>query len=134
MLERLFTSKTRVKLMTLFLMNPDKELHVREIVRLIDENVNAARRELTNLEDIGLLRSSRKGNLKQYAVNKSMPLYEELTAMILKTEGVAKILKEHIADLGRSASHSFMVLSHIRQHNLRAISMCLSLDLLMRRN
>lgn len=100
MLKRLFTSKTRVKLMTLFLMNPDKELHVREIVRLIDENVNAARRELTNLEDIGLLRSSRKGNLKQYAVNKSMPLYEELTAMILKTEGVAKILKEHIADLG----------------------------------
>lgn len=101
MLERIFTSKTRVKLMTLFLMNPKKELYIREIVRLINENINAVRRELTNLEDIGLLKSSRKGNLKQYTVNTSMPLYRELTTIILKTEGVSKILQEHLNDLGQ---------------------------------
>ena len=100
MLERLFTSKTRVKLMTLFLMSADRELHVREIARLIDENINATRRELANLEDIGLLQSKKRGNLKQYRVNTSMPLYKELTAIVLKTEGVAKILKDHLSDLG----------------------------------
>jgi predicted nucleotidyltransferase len=100
MLERLFTSKTRVKIITLFVLNPDREIHIREIMRLVQENVNAVRRELTNLEETGLLKSSRKGNMKQYILNKEMPLYEELASMVLKTEGVAKILKEHLNELG----------------------------------
>ncbi len=100
MLERFFTSKTRVKILTLFILNPNRELHIREIVRLIQENINAVRRELSNLEETGLLKSNKKGNLKQYTLNKKMPLYEELASMILKTEGVAKILKEHLNELG----------------------------------
>jgi len=100
MLERFFTSKTRVKLLTLFILNPDRELHIREIVRLIKENINAVRRELHNLEETGLLKSTKIGNMKQYTLNKNMPLYEELASMVLKTEGVAKILKEHLNELG----------------------------------
>jgi len=100
MLERFFTSKTRVKLLTLFILNPDRELHIREIVRLIKENINAVRRELHNLEETGLLKSKQTGNMKQYTLNKNMPLYEELASMVLKTEGVAKILKEHLNELG----------------------------------
>jgi len=100
MLERFFTSKTRVKLLTLFILNPDRKLHIREIVRLIKENINAVRRELHNLEETGLLKSTQIGNMKQYTLNKNMPLYEELASMVLKTEGVAKILKEHLNELG----------------------------------
>jgi len=100
MLERFFTSKTRVKLLALFILNPDRKLHIREIVRLIRENINAVRRELHNLEETGLLKSTQIGNMKQYTLNKNMPLYEELASMVLKTEGVAKILKEHLNELG----------------------------------
>jgi predicted nucleotidyltransferase len=100
MLERFFTSKTRVKILTLFLLSPDRDLHIREIVRLLQENINAVRRELNNLEETGLLKSALKGNMKIYTLNKEMPLYEELTSMVLKTEGVAKILKEHLNELG----------------------------------
>jgi predicted nucleotidyltransferase len=100
MLERLLTSKTRVKILTFFLLNPDRELHLREIARLIDENINAVRRELINLEDIGLVTSKKVGNLKQYKTNKNMPVYEELQSIILKTEGVAKTLQEHLHELG----------------------------------
>jgi predicted transcriptional regulator len=64
MLNKIFTSKTRVKILTLFLMNPDTELFIREISRTIHENINAVRRELSNLEDIGLLISKNKGNMK----------------------------------------------------------------------
>jgi len=53
MLERIFTSKTRVKILTLFMINPQKEMFVREISRSINENINAVRRELSNLEQIG---------------------------------------------------------------------------------
>ncbi len=120
MLERLFTSKTRVKILTLFILNPDRELHVREIARLTKENINAIRRELTNLEETGLLKSSRKGNMKQYTLNKEMPLYEELASMVLKTEGVAKILKEHLDDLG-SIQTAFIYGSFAR-HNAQLSS------------
>jgi len=40
MLRRLLTSKTRVKLLTLFLMNPEREMYIREIVRITNENID----------------------------------------------------------------------------------------------
>ena len=73
MLQKLFTSKTRVKLLTLFIMNPEREMYIREIARSTKENINAIRRELANLEEIGLLKSERKGNLKYYVANKKCP-------------------------------------------------------------
>lgn len=73
MLQNLFTSKTRVKLLTLFMMNPGREMYVREIARNTKENINAIRRELANLESIGLLKSERRGNSKYYVVNKKCP-------------------------------------------------------------
>ena len=100
MLQRLLTSKTRVKLLTLFLTNPEREMYIREIARSTNENINAIRRELSNLEEIGLLTSTRKGNAKYYTVNKNMPIYNELTNIILKTEGVARILQENLSEIG----------------------------------
>ncbi len=100
MLEKLFTSKTRVKLLTLFLLNPETELYVREIARKTGKNTNAIRRELNNLEDIGLLLSEKKGNLKYYTINNKMPIYIELTNIILKTGGVRKTLSENLTRLG----------------------------------
>lgn len=100
MLEKLLKSKTRVKLLTLFLLNPETEMYVREIARRTDENTNAIRRELKNLEEIGLLSSARKGNLRYYTVNKNQPIYTELTAIILKTEAVGKLLIENLMKIG----------------------------------
>lgn len=100
MLERLITSKARVKLLTLFLLNPGREFYVREIVRATDLNINAVRRELINLEGIGLLKSAQKGNMKVYHSDNSMPIWQELTSIVLKTEGVAKEIKEHLDEIG----------------------------------
>jgi predicted nucleotidyltransferase len=101
MLEKLITSKTRIKLLTLFLLNPETEMYFREIVRRVDENNNAVRRELRNLEEIGLLSSVKKGNLRYYTVNKKMPIFHELTNIILKTEATGKILTENLTKLGQ---------------------------------
>ena len=100
MLQKLFTSQTRVKLLTLFMMNPGKAFYVREIARATEENLNAVRRELANLESIGLLQSERRGNAKYYEVNREMPLYSELSSMVLKTEGVANVLQDRLTALG----------------------------------
>ena len=99
-MEKLLTSKSRAKLLALFLLSPGREFHVREIVRATDLNINAVRRELKNLEDIGLLRSSARGNMRFYSVDESMPIFQELSSIVLKTEGVAKEIKDHLDDLG----------------------------------
>ncbi|MFH0780252.1 MAG: hypothetical protein V1928_05380 [Parcubacteria group bacterium] len=56
MFEQLFGSKTRVKIMRIFLENPDKKFFVRELTRLSDSLINSVRRELDNLIDLGLIK------------------------------------------------------------------------------
>ncbi|MGB2842997.1 MAG: nucleotidyltransferase domain-containing protein [Halobacteriota archaeon] len=82
------------------MMNPGREMYVREIARNTKENINAVRRELANLESIGLLKSERRGNSKYYGVNRKMPIYNELASIILKTEGVAKELQDSLSEIG----------------------------------
>ena len=55
MLEQLFGSRTRVKLLRLFLLNPEDKYYVREITRLVSEQINSVRRELSNLESLDLI-------------------------------------------------------------------------------
>ena len=100
MLSRLFTSNTRSKIITIFMLNPDDAMYVREITKKIKENINSVRRELSNLEDIGLLESNKVGNHKYFRVNKDFYLYNELYSMVLKTEGVARLLKENMGKWG----------------------------------
>jgi len=99
MLEAIISSRTRVKLLTLFLLSPGREYYVREIVRMTEENINAVRRELANLESFGLISRQKKGNQQYYTVNREFFLYEDLQKIVLKTEGVVETLKEGLADL-----------------------------------
>ena len=55
--EKLFGSKTRAKLLKLFFENPEKSFYVREMTRVIDEQINSVRRELLNLESIGIIKN-----------------------------------------------------------------------------
>jgi predicted transcriptional regulator len=55
MIDALFGSKTRVKLLHLFLNNPGQSFFVREITRKIDEQINSVRRELANMIQVGII-------------------------------------------------------------------------------
>jgi len=88
-LEHLFSSRTRVKLLELFLLHPEREIHVREICRITVLNINAVRRELANLEEMGLLTSCRRGNARFYTVNIAFPVYQELVGIFLKIKSGA---------------------------------------------
>ena len=100
MLEVLISSETRVRLLTLFLMNPGKEYYIRQIERLVGKNYALVRKELARLESFGLLTSEAKGNQTYYSVDRNFFLYPELQRLVLKTEGVAQALKERLADIG----------------------------------
>ncbi len=85
MLEKIFGSRTRVKLLRLFLTDPDRPFFVREISRAVNEQINSVRRELQNLENIGMLKSEMKDKKKYYTIDTSFSLYDELRALILKS-------------------------------------------------
>jgi hypothetical protein len=94
MLDRLFSSETRVQLLELFLSREDRRYYVREIARELKRDISGIKRELDNLEKAGLLASTKVGNLRYYAVDKTFPLYPELRAIIDKTRGVPQAIGE----------------------------------------
>jgi predicted transcriptional regulator len=79
--EQLFGSKTRVKLLSLFLNNPNRPYYVREITRKVDEQINSVRRELSNLLAIGIIRSEGNNNRLYYEVNQKYQFYAPLRAI-----------------------------------------------------
>ena len=99
-LKRLFTSQTRVKLLTIFLLNDDEEFFIRELTRRLDEQINSVRRELDNLKKIGLLKSRMKNRKKFYLVNKNFPLLTELKSIIAKCTDQNEELTQAILKMG----------------------------------
>lgn len=81
MFEQLFGSKTRVKLLSLFLNNPNRPYYVREITRKIDEQINSVRRELSNLLAIGIIRSESNNNRLYYEINQQYQFYAPLRSI-----------------------------------------------------
>ncbi len=90
MIDALFGSKTRVKLLHLFLNNPGKAFYVREITRLIDEQINSVRRELANMLKVGIITSETSDNKLYYEVNQRYEYYVPLRA-IFADEKVAAL-------------------------------------------
>jgi len=91
MIEQLFGSKTRVKLLRLFYSNPNRSFYVREITRKIDEQINSVRRELSNLLSIGIIVSDTNDNKLYYEVNQAFEYYQPLSEIF--GEGAASVAK-----------------------------------------
>jgi len=81
MIDALFGSKTRVKLLHLFLNNPGKSFYVREITRKIEEQINSVRRELSNMLEVGIITSDSADNKLYYQVNQRYEYYMPLRAI-----------------------------------------------------
>lgn len=103
MLTHLFGSKTRVKILKLFLLHPEEKYYIRELSRMTDVQVNSARRELNNLQQFGLLYSGddkllddkketeiKKNKEKYYQVNKKFELFNEIRALIVRAQVLYK--------------------------------------------
>lgn len=81
MIDKLFGSKTRVKLLHLFMNHPGQSFYVREITRLIDEQINSVRRELSNMLEVGVITSDNADNKLYYQVNQRYEYYTALRAI-----------------------------------------------------
>lgn len=95
MIEKIITSKTRVKLLKLFLTNIDNRYYLREIERMLDESLSPLRRQLMKLEKMGILTAEYEANLKYYRLNKNFTGIDELRNLVLGQGGRAKPLPAH---------------------------------------
>lgn len=99
-LKDLLISEVRVSILKSMLPYPDKTFHVRALVRAVQTEINAVRRELARLNSIGLLRKRPSGNRIYYSVDTASPFYPELLALIAKDEGVGNLIITNLKKLG----------------------------------
>ena len=98
MLERLFVSKTRIKLLEAFLLQPNTEYHIRELARIVNDIPINVQKELKNLQETGLLTHRKQGNMILYKLNKASPIVEDLKRIFLKTESIGKEILSGLRD------------------------------------
>jgi len=97
MFSDLITSKTRVKVLFLFLSAPADMFHVREAVRRTEEEINAVRRELIYLEKKGILTREPRANRVYYYLDRAYPFYSDLLSLYAKSRGIgADIIKNRV--------------------------------------
>lgn len=101
MLADLITSKSRVKLLNVFLASPYEMYHVRECVRKTGDEINAVRRELQFLEKNGILTREQRANRIYYSLDKNYPFYFDLLNIGAKTIGLGSEVLKNRAKLGK---------------------------------
>lgn len=103
-IKNLFGSNTRIKLMELFYTNFNKLYYVREITRLIDEQINSVRRELSNLELIGVVKKTEKDNKVFYGVNQKFDYYLAFAMIFDENFDHASLSRSTIRELEKEAN------------------------------
>lgn len=101
MLSDLITSKSRVKLLNVFLLNPYEIYHVRECVRRTNDEINAVRRELQYLHKKNILVREQRANRVYYSLDKNYTFYYDLLTLGAKTLGLGQDVIKNRAKLGK---------------------------------
>ncbi len=113
MLSQIFGSDARVKILNAFLTEPDKQYYLRQLSRDLELQVNSVRRELNNLEDLGLIEPvsepATAKEKKYYAVNRGFLLFNELRSLFLKAQ--LSGISEFIADVQKICTPKVFILS-----------------------
>jgi hypothetical protein len=102
-LDDIITSKVRVKMLDLFFSNLTEMYHVRGIVREINEEINAVRRELERLEKAGIVKKEPRGNRIYYFVRTDYPGFGDLLSIVSKSTGLGGQICESKNKLGKVA-------------------------------
>jgi len=94
------TSRVRIKLLQAFLSQPQEMFYVRELTRLIEEEINAVRRELARMQNAGMVQSEKRGNRLYYQFRSNYPFFSELLSLVTKTTPVGRSIINNRSKLG----------------------------------
>jgi len=101
MLQHIIPSKTRRKILELFFQKPNENFYLRRVVREVDEEVNAVKRELDILAEEKLLLREKRLNKVFYSVNKNYLFYDEFLRIFTKNNPILQMIYNHLPKLGK---------------------------------
>jgi len=108
MLEKLFGSRLRARVIGWLFTHPDERFFVRQLTKLLDEDSTNLSRELAKLEELGFLTSRLEGRQKYYQANTRSPMFEELKGLAVKTTGLADHLRKALRPLTNQIRVAFI--------------------------
>jgi predicted nucleotidyltransferase len=101
-------SKVQQRVLGLLFVNAERSFYTNEIVRFVDSGIGVVQRELEKLTASGLVTTKRIGNQKHYQANREAPIFEELRGIMLKTVGLADILRAALLPLSDKIRTAFI--------------------------
>src|SRR5688572_21582437 len=101
-------SKVQQRVLGVLFGNPDRSFFANEIITLANSGTGAVQRELARLEGAGLLNVKRLGRQKHYQANAAAPVFAELRDLIMKTSGLADVLRAALSPLAEKIAAAFV--------------------------
>jgi len=99
MLKKILISRVRIRILEKYLLNPHSSFHVRGLVRELNEEINAVRRELINLEETGILKSKKDKNMVVYTLDHKSPFISNLRTIFFKDSKLGEKILERVKNL-----------------------------------
>ena len=109
--------KVRQRVLAVLFGAPDRSFYANEVIALAQSGTGAVQRELAGLSEAGLLKVSKQGNQKHYQANASAPVFAELRGLVLKTMGLADVLRTALSPLAGQIDAAFIYGSVARQQD-----------------
>ena len=109
--------KVRQRVLAVLFGNPNRSFYANEVIALAQSGTGAVQRELATLSAAGLLTVKRQGNQKHYQANADAPVFLELRGLVLKTMGLADVLRAALAPLAPQIELAFVYGSVAKQQD-----------------
>lgn len=109
--------KGRQRVLAVLFGNPGRSFYANEVIALAQSGTGAVQRELAALSEAGLLTVTKQGNQKHYQANPSAPVFAELRGLVLKTMGLADVLRVALAPLSVQIDLAFVYGSVAKQQD-----------------
>ena len=109
--------KVRQRVLAVLFGNPNRSFYANELIALAQSGTGAVQRELATLSEAGLLTVKRQGNQKHYQANADAPVFAELRGLVLKTVGLADVLRAALAPLAPQIELAFVYGSVAKQQD-----------------
>ena len=113
-------SKARQRVLAVLFGNPGRSFYANEVIALAQSGTGAVQRELVALSEAGLLTVRRQGNQKHYQANADAPVFAELRGLVLKTLGLADVLRAALTPLAPQITQAFVYGSVAKQQDTAA--------------
>lgn len=101
-------SKAQRHVLGLLYSQPDKDFYTNEIILLAKSGTGAVQRELAKLTATGLITVKQVGNQKRYQANRDTPFFTELRSIVIKTFGLADLIRDALNPLAKQIHFAFI--------------------------